>query len=196
MKKPRPGRIPSPFADGGLHLAVLSALIDEEYLSEDELEAALEDTEGESETELLQNGMARLHRIPLPAKALAKITALDFDGGNVAYMTLEECVGTCSGGETDAYCLRSLEGISALSALESLDFDGHGGSPDEPLDLAPLAHHPALKSLWMAGKFTHAAVLDTLPKLTQVTSYGSELDDPEVFARLRARGVEILGSDA
>jgi hypothetical protein len=192
--KKAPAAYTSPFKDGGLHLAVLSVLMDDDVFSEDKVERLLRGVKGRNEYELLQNGVKKLHALPLPAKHLAAITALDFDGGNNAYMSLEAGVGTETGGETDAYCLRSLEGITALTSLTTLDLDSHGGAPDgEQHDLAHLVGLNKLESLILHGSYVHAEALESLPSLQKLQLLGGTLDDMSVLDRLRARGVSIAG---
>ena len=121
--------------DAGFHLAVLGALMDADVVSEEAktfckpLVKALDRLDEDDEAARLRLVLEHLHTMPLPAAKVAKIAALDFDGGNVVYMTLEEIAGTNSGGETDVYSAGSLDGIGALVALEHLDLDSHGNPP-------------------------------------------------------------------
>lgn len=193
-KKPAPTKglvLPDP----GLHIAVLGALLDSGAVEADTIEAALEGIEGEEDIDRLREGIRRLHALGLDPMAVARIDALDFDGGNEIYMTLERGADVYTGGEDDTYSLRSLEGSAALSALERLDLDGHGYR-EETLDLRPLARHPALADLTLSGTCAGAAALETLPKLARLDMRLGEVDDPAVLDRLRARGVEIVGKDA
>lgn len=186
--------------DAGFHLAVLGALMDAEVVSEKAVERfckplvkALDGLDEDDEAGRLGLVLAHLHTMPLPAAKVAKIDALDFDGGNSVYMTLEDIAGTNSGGETDVYCAGSLQGISALAALERLDLDSHGNPPgDERLDLAPLAGHPRLAEI-MVGDCRNADALATLPKLSRVRVLGStaEVRPKGVLEELAAKGVEV-----
>ena len=197
-KKAGPAGITMP--DAGLHVAVLGALLDAELISESAIEKHLASVTGEVEA-LDEDDMEgrlgvvlrRLHALPLPAAKVAKIEALDFDGGNVIYMSLEEAAGTYSGGETDVYSLGSLEGIGALSRLTRLDLDSHGSPPDgEASDLSPLDGHPALEELWV-GDCKNADVLLRLPKLRLVKVLGSQavITPASVLEGLEARGVRV-----
>lgn len=186
--------------DAGFHLAVLGALMEAELVSEEAVERfckpiaeALEGLDEDDERGRLRLVLAHLHTMPLPAAKTAKIAALDFDGGNSVYMTLEEIAGTYSGGETDAYCAESLEGIGELVGLERLDIDSHGNpSGDKVVDLAPLAGHPRLAEI-MVGDCRNADALETLPNLKRVRVLGSMADvGPKgVLERLTAKGVEV-----
>jgi len=186
--------------DAGFHLAVIGALMDADVLSEEAVERfckplakALDRLEEDDEHGRLGLVLAHLHTMPLPPEKVAAIAALDFDGGNSVYMTLEEIAGVYSGGETDAYSVGSFEGIGALEGLESLDIDSHGNPPgDAVVDFAPLARHPRLAELTISdGK--NADALETLPSLKRVRLLGTgEGLQPEgVLDRLAAKGVAV-----
>lgn len=183
--------------DPGLFLGVIQALLEQEILSEDNLDPALADIEtsgaepdDENEAERVAAAVALLHDLPIPNGALARIERLDFDGGNDIYMLIEEVLDIDTGGEEDYYNLQSLAGIDALTSLTSLNLDGHGYR-EAALDLSPLADHPTLASIYLTGKCTHAKALETLPALNTLTARASNLDDPTVLDRLAARGVEV-----
>lgn len=179
------------FPDVGLHLAVLGALLDAGVVDAEQIEGKLEAVDGDDEDGNLERAMKLLHKLKLDRAAVAGIESLDFDGGNEVYMLLEQGAGTATGGETDAYSLRSLAGVAALTSLRRLDLDGHGYAP-EGLDLRPLADHPALETLVLSGDCTHAATLERLPKLTHLDLRLGSLDDEAVLPRLAARGVQVL----
>jgi hypothetical protein len=181
--------------DPGLFLGVLQAMLEQELLSQDRLDPALADIETSDdedgdEQERVAAAVARLHETPLPDEGLARVERIDFDGGNDIYMLIEEVLDIDTGGEADYYCLGSLQGIGALTSLVALNLDGHGYR-QAPLDLSPLAGHPALADLYLTGVCTNAAVLTTLPALAKLRTRASDLDDPTVLDRLRQRGVEV-----
>jgi len=182
------------FPDPGFHIAVLGALLDKKALRAGHIQASLEglDFDDEaSETERLLAAMARLHAIKLDPKKVARIEALDFDGGNEIYMLLEDGAGVETGGEDDTYSLQAITGIGALSGLKKLRLDGHGYRA-ETLDLKPLEGHPALEFLQLSGKCKSAKTLESLPKLAHVDLLYASVDRPAVLDRLAKRGVEIV----
>ena len=159
-------------------------------MSSERVEAKLEGIEGDDDGVRLRAAMARLHSIKLARKKVARLERLDFDGGNEIYMMMENGAGIYTGGEDDTYSLRSLAGIGALEGLETLDLDGHGFF-DELRDLRPLEGLAKLTHLTLAGDWTHAASLETLPKLAHLDVGLGSVDDPTVLDRLEARGVEV-----
>jgi hypothetical protein len=184
------------FADRGLHLGVLNALMDGAIASTD-LKAIIESTGPDGPDDeypgpgpRLAASLELLHAVAVPAAAAAKITNLQFDGGNDIYMLIEQTLDIDTGGESDDYNVTSLEGIQALSGLQSLDLDGHGYHPG-PLDLTPLAGHPTLSELLLTGECTGAAALQTLPALRSLDISLAHLDDPDIAAQLEARGVTV-----
>lgn len=190
--------MPAPTAkipDPGLFLGVLQALLEQELLDQDRLDPALADIETSDEEEddeqaRVAAAIARLHETPLPAAAVARVERVDFDGGNDIYMLIEEVLGIDTGGEEDYYCLGSLQGIGALTALKALNLDGHGYRR-AALDLSPLAGHPNLADVYLTGTCTHAGALERLPALKQLRARAADLDDPGVLDRLRRRGVDV-----
>ncbi len=190
------------FADAGFHIAVLNALREADLVSESAVEKhlkgigkALVDLDEDAMEERLQVVLERLHALALDPAKVAKIKALDFDGGNEIYMSLEEAAETCSGGETSVYSVRSFEGLSALSALERLDIDSHGCPEEGELaDLAPLANHPALEDLTLFCDASNADALLSLPKLTRVRVFSTNRVEPlGVLETLVKRGVTVEG---
>ncbi len=202
-RSPKPGAPPSPalfFPDAGLHIAVLGALVDAELVSESAVEkhakgvaeelARLDEDDMNGRLRLV---LRRLHTFPLAPTKVAKIEALDFDGGNIIYMSLEEIAGTYSGGETDVYSLVSLAGISALKGLTRLDLDAHGNPPEgKANDLAHLAGLGALEEI-VLGDCENADVLLSLPKLRRVRILGSraEVKPASVLRALEEKGVVV-----
>jgi hypothetical protein len=178
------------FADPGLHLAALGALLDAGAVEPERVEAELEGVEGGSEKRRLERAIARLHRVKLDRRRLARVERLDFDGGNEIYLLLEQGADADTGGESVAYALRSLEGIGVLAGLTALDLDGHGYRKT-PLDLRPLARHPSLATLILSGKCTSAETLTTLPSLASLDLRLGSVDDPSVLERLARRGVRV-----
>jgi len=188
------------FPDPGFHLAVLGALVDAELFDESRIESHVEaiadelsELDEDDENARLELVLRQLHTLPLPAAKVAKIEALDFDGGNTIYMTLEQLAETNSGGETEVYSVGSLAGISALTRLGSLDLDSHGSpANDELRDLSPLADLFALEEVCLCD-CEHADVLLGLPKLRQVRVLGASatVEPGHVLAALEAKGVVV-----
>lgn len=182
------------FPDAGLHIAVLGALLEANFISAELIQSKLEGLdfdEDSSETERLLAAMERLHAIPIDPKQAAQLESLDFDGGNEIYMMLEDGAETETGGEDDTYCLQALTGIEVLSGLKHLSLDGHGYSGDTR-DLKPLAGHPTLEVLILSGKCKNATALETMPKLARLDVRLGDVDRPKVLDRLAKLGVEIL----
>ncbi|MEU4568836.1 hypothetical protein [Micromonospora sp. NPDC023956] len=184
------------FADRGLHLGVLNALLDDGVSAAD-LRAIIESTSPDGPDDgypgpgpRLAASLDLLHAVGVPSDAAAAIEHLDFDGGNDIYMLVEQTLDIDTGGESDDYGVTSLEGIGALSGLQSLDLDGHGYHP-APLDLTPLTGHPTLSELVLTGDCTGAGVLESLPALRNLDVSLAHLDDPDVATRLEARGVTV-----
>lgn len=181
------------FPDAGFHIAVLGALLDKKAISAELIQATLEGIDYDddtSETERLLMAMARLHALKVDPKKAAQIQSVDFDGGNVIYMLLEDSVEVETGGEDDTYELKAITGIGALSNLRGLNMDGHGYRA-ATLDLAPLEGHPKLEFIRLTGKNKSAKTLETLPNLQHVDASYATLDTPKVLERLEKRGVEI-----
>jgi hypothetical protein len=185
------------FADRGLHLGVLDALLNSGAIDADELKALVESTGPDGPEDgypgpgpRLDASLALLHARAVSATEAASVDSLDFDGGNEIYMLVEQTLDIDTGGESDDYNVTSLEGVLQLPGLRSLDLDGHGYHP-EPLDLTPLTGHPALTTLLLTGACTAAGALESLPALRDLDVTMARLDDPEVLTRLETRGVAI-----
>ncbi|XTZ17995.1 DUF6892 domain-containing protein [Micromonospora echinospora] len=185
------------FADRGLHLGVLNALLTDEVIAAADLRAIIESTGPDGPDDgypgpgpRLAASLDLLHAVTVPSAAAAAIDNLDFDGGNDIYMLVEQTLDIDTGGESDDYNVTSLEGIHALSGLQSLDLDGHGYHP-APLDLTPLTGHPNLSKLFLTGDCTGAEALESLPALRDLDVSLAHLDDPDVLTRLEARGVTV-----
>ena len=188
------------FADRGLHLGVLNALLASGAVAAADLVAIVESTGPDGPEDgypgpgpRLAMSLHLLHAVAVPADEVAAITRLYFDGGNEIYMLIEQTLDIDTGGESDDYNVTSLEGIQALSGLESLDLDGHGYR-SAPLDLTPLAGHPRLSVLCLTGFCASAVTLESLPRLRSLDAFHADLDDPEVPDRLAARGVTVRHS--
>ncbi|WP_166379002.1 DUF6892 domain-containing protein [Catellatospora methionotrophica] len=184
------------FPDRGLHLGVLNALMADDATAA-ELRAIIESTGPDGPDDgypgpgpRLDASLELLHAVAVPPGQVSAITHLDFDGGNDVYMLIEQTLDIDTGGESDDYNVTSLEGVQSLSGLRSLDLDGHGYHP-LPLDLTPLTGHPALSDLLLTGVCTGSAALESLPALLTLDVRLAHLDDPEVLARLEARGVTV-----
>ncbi|MDI1463409.1 hypothetical protein QEZ54_20725 [Catellatospora sp. KI3] len=185
------------FADRGLHLGVLNALLANGAIAAADLSAIVESTGPDGPDDgypgpgpRLAAALDLLHAVAVPASAASAIDRLDFDGGNDIYMLVEQTLDIDTGGESDDYNVTSLEGVHTLSGLKSLNLDGHGYHPD-PLDLTPLTGHPTLSELVLTGVCTNAAALETLPALRTLNVALARLDDPDVPTRLEARGVAV-----
>lgn len=211
-------RLEELFPDGGLRLGVLDALacagsgLDcsrafDEAARRIKADDTLHEGEGDDRSldlvsyqeEVLRHAVAALGQVEFEASALEAVTWLGFDGGNEIYcMVIPEELASrlgCddydldSGGETDAFEVRSLEGLQRLSALEVLHLDGHGFN-DEGLDLTPLRAHPTLREITLTGTVLHPEVLLSVPGLEQVSRVGKRITE-EVAAELRGRGVSL-----
>ncbi|MGC5028833.1 DUF6892 domain-containing protein [Micromonospora sp. DT229] len=187
------------FPDRGLHLGVLNALLTSGALDSADLVAIVESTGPDGPDDgypgpgpRLARSLDLLHAVAVPATEAAAITHLYFDGGNEIYLLIEKTLDIDTGGESDDYNVTSLEGIQALSGLESLDLDGHGYR-STPLDLTPLTGHPRLSVLRLTG-FCSSAALESLPQLRNLDVHYADLDEPEVADRLAARGVTVRHS--
>lgn len=183
------------FADCGLHLGVLNALLDRGVIPAAELTAIVDSAglavpDSDSGWDRLEAALPLLHAFPASSTEAAAIDRLDFDGGNDIYMWIERALGIDTGGESGYYRVESLEGIHALSGLRSLDLDGYGYRP-AALDLTPLTDHPALSSLFLSGECTVAGALESLPSLRDLSVWLADLDDPDVLTRLEVRGVTV-----
>ncbi|WP_033337671.1 DUF6892 domain-containing protein [Catenuloplanes japonicus] len=186
------------FADRGLHLGVLDTLLSNGGIAAADLRALVESTGPDGPDDgypgpgpRLAASLALLHAVPIPPALAATVTEVDFDGSNDIYMLIEQTLDIDTGGESDDYNVASIEGIHLLPALLSLNLDGHGYHPD-PLDLTPLAGHPALTTLMLTGACTAAGTLESLPALRNLDVGLARLDDPAVLPRLAARGVTVV----
>ncbi len=178
------------FPDAGLHIAVMGALLDQGALTEEVIRAALNQVSGDDDLDRLAAGIRVLHQMAFSEPDLETVQHLDFDGGNDIYMLLEECADCYTGGETDDYELRSLEGLAKLSSLDALDLDGHGYRRAD-LDLHPLANHPTLQRVCLTGSVVNIASLESIAPLTALSVEGVTVDDPTVLDRLEDRGVAV-----
>lgn len=179
--------------DTGLRLAVINALIGIGRLDKAMVRERLADIHDDEHDEdaLIGQALERLRGVELDDAALAEIERVDFDGGNDIYMAIEETIDVDTGGETDHYQLGSLAGIERLTALQSLNLDGHGYRK-APLDLSPLRGHPTLARVVLSGRCTGASALEGLGALTRLDVRLGDVDDGTVLERLAARGVEVL----
>ncbi|MEV6930293.1 hypothetical protein AB0M46_38230 [Dactylosporangium sp. NPDC051485] len=185
------------FADRGLHLGVLGALLAAGGITATDLKTIIDSTGPDGPDDgypgpgpRLAASLNLLHSFAVPSALAAAVDRLDFDGGNDIYMLIEQTLDIDTGGESDDYNVTSLEGIHALSGLRSLNLDGHGYHP-APLDLTPLTGHPTLAKLFLTGDCTTAGALESLPALRDLDVALARLDDPAVLTRLEARGVTI-----
>ncbi len=186
------------FPCASMHLAVLGALWAQKLikLPLKKLLADIEvDEDSDDPDEALREAVTRLHDVPIEPAAAAKLTHLDFSGGNAIYLELEEIVDAHTGGETDAYQLGSLEGIDKLTALRSLSLSGFGYNPGG-VDLKPLAEHPSLSEITLSGKCANGEALASIANLSKIDFDGAVSLGEEVIARLKAKGVAIGPSSA
>ncbi|MBX7191345.1 MAG: hypothetical protein K1X94_04780 [Sandaracinaceae bacterium] len=208
-------KVSTTFRDPGLGLGVLQSLLIQDLLGsrlEDALESAAVAVrvdaalwiEGRLSTRpdlarLLRHGVRALCAIDVTTDELARLRALDFDGGNEIYEELEvglasalELDGsvTDSGGEGEHYAVREIDGVLALPQLRSLSLDAHGFTR-RPRSLAPLRGHATLEALAVAGTRTleHDALLE-LPRLRTLRWVGCPLE-ARVAEALRVRGVIV-----
>ncbi|MCA9643376.1 MAG: hypothetical protein H6718_17650 [Polyangiaceae bacterium] len=192
------------FPDTGLLLGVLNQLIELGVYSGEAVETALSDLvdktydaeeleEDEDDEEFLKarDAIARLSEWQVAEADLRRIEALDFDGGNPVYMSLEGGIDIDTGGEEDWYQVMSLDGVQRLSNLKRLNLDGHGYRDYEWLDLAVLEAHPALESLLLTGRCKSVASLDQLESLKELKLLGAQLDDESALDALKTKGVTI-----
>ncbi|GAA2373349.1 DUF6892 domain-containing protein [Dactylosporangium salmoneum] len=185
------------FADRGMHLGVLGALLDVGGIAATDLTTIIDSTGPDGPDDgypgpgpRLAASLNLLHAFAVPPALAAAVDRLDFDGGNEIYMLIEQTLDIDTGGESDDYNVTSLEGIHALSGLRSLNLDGHGYHP-APLDLTPLTGHPTLAKLLLTGDCTTAGALESLPALRDLDVTLARLDDPAALTRMEARGVTI-----
>jgi predicted DNA-binding WGR domain protein len=161
------------FEDIGLHMAVAGAAAEVNPAFKKKLQGFFKTLKtkfdiDEEEDEAILDGLAQLHRVGIPRKAAAKIKRLGFDGGAEIYMSFEDAIGGdgfTTGGETDHYDVKSLEGIAALESLEALGLDCYGASVKEkkPLDLKPLGGLLSLSDLVVGGYVKNAKSIARLP---------------------------------
>ncbi|GAA1582509.1 DUF6892 domain-containing protein [Actinoplanes couchii] len=186
------------FADRGLHLGVLDALLNAGALDPAALVTIVESTGPDGPEDgypgpgpRLAASLTLLHAFGITEAQAAAVEAVDFDGGNEIYMLVEQTLDIDTGGESDDYIVASLAGERQLPGLRSLDLDGHGYR-SAALDLTPLAGHPTLEKLLLTGDATAAATLESLPALRDLdVSLAGNLDDPDVLNRLENRGVAV-----
>jgi len=162
--------------ESGLYLGVIDQLLTLEEVTPEDLQAVLNagietirkteelwfDDDGEKVLdvddcmeEILQIAVEAMGDLKVSQSQLARVTALDFDGGNEVYMWLEcataEALGLegwelDTGGESELYLVRSLDGILSLPALEVLNLDAYGWT-DSPRDASVLLKCKALKAV-------------------------------------------------
>ncbi|AKU99512.1 hypothetical protein AKJ09_06176 [Labilithrix luteola] len=159
------------FPDRALQLFVVANLWKQGLLGEDVITEALEPigNRGDDldEDEKIDAALEALSQLPLPSKVTSKLDSLafvlDFE------IFFERLIGVETGGEADYKDLRSLDGISALAKLESLDLRNLSLPYGPELDLAPLAKHPALKTIMLGvGAIKSVKSLATISTLERL----------------------------
>ncbi len=191
------------FPDMGMALSVLDGLLRAGRIEPAQLTGALDGIAAENfglhpedqcldiEAKRASEALRRLGEFEIDEAALAAVDVLNFDGGNWIYWHLESAIDIDTGGEESWYQLNSLQGVRGLGGLAEINLDGYGYR-DQPLDLAPLAGHPALETFIPTGLCSNADALESVSKLkTLDLRFGAKLDPADVAERLRERGVTV-----
>ena len=211
-------KLSSAISDPGIQLGALDALLRAGTLDTARLEPALVaakaaieaepsfwngdelDLDDDHDYEMLALAVVALGDTEVTEAELGSVTSLSFDGGNDIYMWLEPGLAGAlgledyrldTGGESETYAVKSLEGVAGLPALEQLSLDAYGYS-SSTRTLAPLRGHPALKRIVLAGKFTDQEALLACPALARVQFAAHEPLDGKVVDELRKKGVEVV----
>jgi len=211
-------KLSSAIADAGLQLGALDALLHAGTLAADRLEPALVAAKAaikaeptfwngdelelgdDNDYEMLALAVVALGDLEVTEAELASVTSISFDGGNDIYMWLEPALADAlglesyqldTGGESETYVVKSLDGIAGLPALEQLSLDAYGYTA-QTRPLTPLRGHRALKRIVLAGKFSDPEALLACPALASVQFAAHEPLEPSVVEALRKKGVEVV----
>ena len=157
--------------------------------------------DGDNDYRMLGIAADLLGEVEVTEDDLATIRDLSFDGGGDIYMWLEQSLAVAigledyeldTGGESDVYVVRSLEGLGRLPNLGRLSLDAYGFS-DSTRSLLPLASAPALEEVYIQGDFSEAESLLRCPALRCVR-YGAYPGVPipdAIVEQLRQKSVEV-----
>lgn len=151
------------------------------------------DFPGEAMSEIVQ----ALADFPVSRSGLARITSLDEELCIDVRMHLEEIAGYASGGESNWFTIHGLAGIEHCPNLESLVITLNDETQTEPVpvSLLPLGPLKKLVVLELYGhpctSYTDCDTLLHLKNLRKLRISEALPDADNLFAQLRARGVEI-----
>ncbi len=207
--------------DRGLSLGILDALLAKGSLDTQTLEPALEraasrvrldkrfvdrrgrlDTSNGKDWRMLALAVEELARTEIEPDALSVIEVLSFDGGSEIYRWLEsrfadrlglEAGALDTGGESDLYVVRSLEGLARLPRMKTLSLDAYG-FVEERRSLRSLTDHPALEHIALIGAFDDDEALLTCSKLRFVSCPQPFALSVSTTTTLRERGVVVATS--
>jgi hypothetical protein len=187
---PAAGKPGAPFADPNFKLVVLDALASSGAIQlgpRDRLARHLlvpSYDEARDGYDLLKPVYAYLVRYPLTATHLAAVEELVFDGGNDIYAY----VFPFWDGETDAFDVRSLEGITLLANLRRIDVI----SMLRDTDLSHLSGLQRLEQISLGhGPYQNGDSLLQLPGLKSVSCGSDAFSDSSLVPALRARGATV-----
>ena len=180
----------APFGNPNLKLAVLNALMRSGDLKPGtpaELARRVHGREVDLESdgwELDARILDHFLRWPLDAAMLDRVEFLGFDGGNEIY----HYIWYHWNGESSDFDLDTIRGIEHCPRLRRFNEI----SMIKYCDLALLRPLQCLESVELApGAHPNARALLDLPKLQSLSCFGNSLDEPDVLAALRARGVKV-----
>ncbi len=184
------------FEDPSLAYGVISALLRGRQLKEAALtklaKAAMKGVDREDCDALEQAVLGAVHELPVAGLDFGAVKVLSWGWDEPFFRWFDKTIGDENGGESDVLPLRSLAGIAALPALETLELtpDTYAGGVR---DLAPLAGHPTLAVVALPTAIDDASPLLALPALKQVRDARGALSD-EARASLAGREVAITAA--
>lgn len=171
--------------DSGLALGVAAALLAEKKLDKKTINRVFRSAEGDDENALESAAVEALLEVPVADVDLASVRTLSFAFDAEIYALLEKATGADAGGESDVLNVASIEGVRMLPGLTELSLTEYAQGVTS---LAPLAGHPSLRVLRLAGgrSLEGADALLSLPKLERV------LGSDDVEARLGAVAAALI----